>query len=236
MDASGYVTLSRLSGLRREMDLVANNIANVGTQGYKSQGAVFSEFVADVEGGRSLSMARATAWAMNMADGVLSQTGGTFDLGIQGNGFFQIETPDGPRLSRAGAFTPSAAGELVTMDGMRLLDAGGAPVFVPPGARSISIAQDGTISADGTPVGQIGLWQPIDPLTLGYAGGNLLSSGEMEPAVGGVIHQGFIEESNVQPVTEVARMIEVQRAYEQGQSFLDAEDERLRNMIQVMGR
>jgi flagellar basal-body rod protein FlgF len=236
MDASGYVTLSRLSGLRREMDLVANNIANVGTQGYKSQGAVFSEFIAGVEGGRSLSMARATAWTMNMADGVLSQTGGTFDLGIQGNGFFQIETPDGPRLSRAGSFTPSPAGELVTMDGMRLLDAGGAPVFVPPGARAISIAGDGTISADGTPVGQIGLWQPIDPLTLSYAGGNLLASGEIEPTEGGVIHQGFLEESNVQPVNEVARMIEVQRAYEQGQSFLDAEDERLRNMIQVMGR
>ena len=236
MEATGYVTLSRLSGLRREMDLVANNIANIGTQGYKSQGAVFSEFVADVPDGRSLSMARATAWQMDMTDGVLSQTGGTFDLGIQGTGFFQIETPDGPRLTRAGSFTPSSAGELVNMDGLRLLDAGGAPVFVPPGARNIGIAQDGTISADGTPVGQIGLWQPVDPLTLTYAGGNLLAATELEPAVGGEIHQGFLEESNVQPVTEVARMITVQRAYEQGQSFLEAEDERLRNMIQVMGR
>ncbi len=236
MEASGYVTLSRLSGLRREMDLVANNIANIGTQGYKSQGAVFSEFVATVPDGRSLSIGRATAWHMNMTDGVLGQTGGTYDLGIQGNGFFQIETPDGPRLSRAGAFTPSASGELVNMDGLRLLDAGGAPVFVPPNARDIGIAPDGTISADGVPVGQIGLWQPVDPLTLTYAGGNLLAAAEIEPATGGEIHQGFIEESNVEAVTEVARMIEVQRAYEQGQSFLDAEDERLRNMIQTVGR
>ncbi len=236
MEASGYVTLSRLSGLRREMDLVANNIANIGTQGYKSQGAVFSEFVAAVPDGRSLSIGRATAWHMNMTDGVLGQTGGTYDLGIQGNGFFQIETPDGPRLSRAGAFTPSASGELVNMDGLRLLDAGGAPVFVPPNARDIGIAPDGTISADGVPVGQIGLWQPVDPLTLTYAGGNLLAAAEIEPATGGEIHQGFIEESNVEAVTEVARMIEVQRAYEQGQSFLDAEDERLRNMIQTVGR
>jgi flagellar basal-body rod protein FlgF len=218
------------------MDLVANNIANIGTQGYKSQGAVFSEFVADVPDGRSLSMARATAWHMDMSDGTLSQTGGTFDLGIQGGGFFQIESPDGPRLTRAGSFTPSPAGELVNMDGLRLLDAGGAPVFVPPGVRDIGIAQDGTISADGTPIGQIGLWQPVDPLTLTYAGGNLLAAGEIEPATDGEIHQGFLEESNVSPVTEVARMIAVQRAYEQGQSFLDAEDERLRNMIQVMGR
>lgn len=236
MDASGYVTLSRLSGLRREMDLVANNIANIGTLGFKSQGAVFSEFIAASEGGPSLSMARATAWHMNMSDGVLAQTGGTFDLGIQGPGFFQIESPDGPRLTRAGSFTPSPAGELVTPDGHRLLDAGGAPVFVPPGARAIAIAADGTISADGTPVGQIGLWQPVDPMDLTYAGGNLLATAEVEPATGGRLHQGFLEESNVQPVTEVARMIEVQRAYEMGQSFLDAEDERLRNMIQTMGR
>lgn len=236
MDASGYVTLSRLSGLRHEMDLVANNIANSGTLGFKSQGAVFSEFIAQVDGGRSLSMARTTAWTMNLADGVLSPTGGTFDLAIQGSGFFQIESPDGPRLTRAGNFTPSPAGELVTPDGHRLLDAGGAPVFVPPGARGIAIAQDGTISADGVPVGQIGLWQPADPLTLSYAGSNLLSAPEVEPATGGAIHQGFVEESNVQPVNEIARMIEVQRAYEMGQSFLDAEDERLRNMIQVMGQ
>jgi flagellar basal-body rod protein FlgF len=236
MEATGYTTLSRMSGLRREMDLVANNIANVGTQGYKSQGAVFSEFIADIPDGRSLSIGRATAWHMNMLDGALSPTGGTFDLGIQGDGFFQIETADGPRLSRAGAFTPSSAGELVNMDGLRLLDAGGAPVFVPPDARNIAIARDGTISADGTPIGQIGLWQPVDPLTLAYAGGNLLSADEIEPAEGGIIHQGFLEESNVEPVSEVARMIEVQRAYEMGQSFLDAEDERLRTMIQTMGR
>ncbi|MGQ0609665.1 MAG: flagellar hook-basal body complex protein [Paracoccaceae bacterium] len=236
MDASGYVTLTRLSGLRREMDLVANNIANSGTLGFKSQGAVFSEFIADLDGGSSLSMARASAWAMNLDDGVLSQTGGTFDLAIQGNGFFQIESPEGPRLTRAGNFTPSPAGELVTPDGQRLLDAGGAPVFVPPGAQTIAIAQDGTISADGVPVGQIGLWQPVDPLSLRYAGGNLMSTPEVEPATGSTLHQGFVEESNVQPVTEIARMIEVQRAYEMGQSFLDAEDERMKNLIQVMGR
>jgi flagellar basal-body rod protein FlgF len=236
MEATGYVTLSRLSGLRREMDLVANNIANSGTQGYKSQGAVFSEFIADVPDGRSLSMARATAWQMNMLDGPLSQTGGTYDLAIQGNGFFQIETPDGPRLTRAGSFTPSPAGELLNTDGLRLLDAGGAPVFVPPNVTAVGIGADGTISADGVPIGQIGLWQAVDPLTLSYAGGNLLNATEIEPAIGGTIHQGFIEESNVQPVTEVARMIEVQRAYELGQSFLDSEDERLRNMIQTMGR
>lgn len=236
MDASGYVTLSRMSGLRREMDLVANNIANIGTQGFKSQGAVFSEFIADVPDGQSLSMARATAWHMNLADGVLAQTGGTFDLGIQGEGFFQIETPDGPRLTRAGSFAPSPAGELVNTDGYRLLDAGGAPVFVPPDAAAITIATDGTMSADGTPIGQIGLWRPTDPLTLAYAGGNLLTAGDIEPVLAAEIRQGFLEESNVQPVTEVARMIEVQRAYEQGQSFLDAEDERVRNMIQTMGR
>lgn len=236
MEASGYVTLSRLSGLRREMDVIANNIANLGTQGFKAQGAVFSEFVAPVQGGPSLSIARATAWDMDMTDGGMTQTGGTFDLAIQGAGFFRIESEDGPRLTRAGAFAPSPEGELVTMDGKRLLDAGGAPVFVPTNASRIAIAGDGTVSADGVPVAQIGLWQPVDPLTLAYAGGTLMSAEEVEPATGATLHQGFLEESNVQPVSEIARMIAVQRAYEQGQRLLESEDERLRNLIQTLGR
>ena len=96
---------------------------------------------------------------------------------IQGDGFFLIETPQGERLTRAGSFTPSAEGELVTPDGYRLLDAGGAPVFVPPDAAQVGLAQDGTLSADGQPIAQIGLWQPTDPLALRHQSGTLFDGG-----------------------------------------------------------
>ena len=149
---------------------------------------------------------------------------------------FQIETPAGERLTRAGSFTPSQNGELVTNDGHRLLDQGGVPVFIPPDAGQVAVAQDGTVSAGGVPIARIGLWQPSDPLSLQHQSGTLFSASAIEPAEGGIILQGFLEDSNVNPVMEIARMIAVQRAYELGQSFMDQEDKRMRGVIDTLGR
>lgn len=236
MDAAGYATLNRQSGLMREMGVVANNIANASTTGFRREGVVFSEYVAALDQDPSLSMAHASGRHVDLSQSTLSQTGGQFDLAIQGAGFFLIETPQGERLTRAGTFTPSAEGELVNPDGYRLLDAGGAPVFVPPDARGIAIAADGTLSADGQPLAQIGLWQPSDPLALRHQSGTLFDGGALEPAEGATVLQGMLEDSNVEPVSEIARMIEVQRSYELGQKFLDAEDERVRGVITTLGR
>jgi flagellar basal-body rod protein FlgF len=236
MDAAGYATLNRQSGLMREMGVVANNIANSSTTGFRREGVVFSEFVAALDQDPSLSMAHANGRHVDLTQATLSQTGGQFDFAIQGDGFFLIETPDGNRLTRAGSFTPSAEGELVTPDGYRLLDAGGAPVFVPPDAKGLSLAADGTLSAQGQPIAQIGLWQPSDPLSLRHQSGTLFNADDIEPAEGATVLQGMLEDSNVEPVSEIARMIEVQRAYELGQKFLDGEDERVRGVISTLGR
>jgi flagellar basal-body rod protein FlgF len=236
MDAALYTTLNRQSGLMREMGVVANNIANASTTGFRREGVVFSEFVSALDQDPSLSMAHASGRHVDLSQSTLAQTGGSFDFAIQGQGFFLIETPQGERLTRAGSFTPSAEGELVSADGNRLLDAGGAPVFVPPDARAVALAQDGTLSADGQPIAQIGLWQPADPLALKHQSGTLFDGGAIEPVENGLILQGMLEDSNVEPVSEIARMIEVQRAYELGQKFLDAEDERVRGVIQTLGR
>jgi flagellar basal-body rod protein FlgF len=125
---------------------------------------------------------------------------------------------------------------LVTNDGYRLLDQGGSPVFIPPDARNVAVAQDGTVSADGAPLAKIGLWQPTDPLSLQHQSGTLFSANSLQPVEGGVVLQGYLEDSNVQPVQEIARMIEVQRAYELGQSFMDQEDKRMRGVIDTLGR
>jgi flagellar basal-body rod protein FlgF len=236
METPGYTTLTRQSGLMREMQVIAHNIANASTTGFRREGVVFSEFVARLGDEPSVSMADGNARLVDLSQAGLTQTGGTYDLGIQGEGFFLIATPDGERLTRAGSFTPSAEGSLVTPDGHALLDAGGAPVAVPVGARTVAISSDGTMSADGTPVAQIGLWQPADPLSLRHQAGTLFSADALEPAEAAVLRQGFLEESNVQPIAEIARMIEVQRAYEMGQKFLDAEDQRQRGVIQTLGR
>jgi flagellar basal-body rod protein FlgF len=234
MDAAGYATLNRQSGLMREMGVVANNIANASTTGFRREGVVFSEYIAAMDQDPSLSMAHASGRHVDLSQATLSQTGGAFDFAIQGEGFFLVQTPEGDRLTRAGAFTPSPEGELMTVDGHRLLDTGGAPIFVPPDAR-VALGRDGTLSANGEPIAQVGVWRPVDPLALRHQSGTLFDGGAVEPAEAEVL-QGMLEESNVEPVSEIARMITVQRAYELGQKFLDAEDERVRGVIQALGR
>lgn len=236
MDAAGYTTLNRQSGLMREMQAVANNIANMSTTGFRREGVVFSEYVSRMDGDPSLSMAYASGRNIDLSQAGLTQTGGSFDFAIQGEGFFLIETPEGQRLTRAGSFTPSAEGELVNPDGYRLLDAGGAPIFVPPDAGVVGMSADGTISAGGQPLAQVGLWQASDPNTLQHQGGTLFAANAVEPVEGGQILQGYVEDSNVNPVSEISRMIEVQRAYELGQTFLDREDARVRGVIETLGR
>ncbi|PWK59798.1 flagellar hook-basal body complex protein [Roseicyclus mahoneyensis] len=237
MDNATYTTLTRQSGLLTEMQVVAHNIANMATAGYRAEGVVFAEHVRRLEGETdSLSMAHATGRAISAQQGALDQTGSPFHVAIEGEGFFLVQTPEGEALTRAGNFVRTAFGELATPDGHMLLDAGGAQVFVPPDAASITIAQDGTLSADGQPVTQIGLWQPVNPIELTRRAGVLFTAESgVEPAQGGILLQGMVERSNVDPIVQIARMIEVQRAYELGASFLDAEDQRVRDFLRTAG-
>ncbi|MEO8240675.1 MAG: flagellar hook-basal body complex protein [bacterium] len=236
MDASGYVTLSRQSGLLSQMDTIANNIANASTTGFRREGVVFSEYIKRAGDAPSLSMGFGNTRVVDQLQGGLTQTGGAFDLAIEGDGFFLIDTPQGQQLTRSGAFTPSPDGTLVTDDGYHVLDGGGSAIFVPATAKTVSVALDGTVSADGVPLAQVGLWQLTDPLSLKHEAGTRFTSSGVEPAAGARVMQGYLEDSNVDPLQEVASMIAVQRAYELGQSFLDREDDRARNVIQTLGR
>ena len=238
MENATYTALTRQSGLMNEMRVVANNIANLSTTGFRSEGVIFAEHVKALgPNDPSLSMATASARETLSSQGTLTQTGGSFDLAIEGDGFFLVATPRGERLTRAGAFTPNENGDLVTPEGFNVLDAGGAPVFIPQGAGPVGIAPDGTVSAGGQPVGQIGLVNPINLLGMVREDGVRFRADDgYEPALDGRMLQGFVEESNVDPVLEISRMIEVQRAYELGQSFLDKEDERIRSAISALGK
>lgn len=240
MENTVYATLSRQSGLLQEMQVIANNMANIGTTGFRREGVVFSEYVVDLEGeGPPIAMAYAHGRQVDLQQGALVGTGGTFDFAIEGAGFFLVETPSGNQLTRGGSFTPSAAGELLTPDGYRVLDQGGAPVLVPVGRGPVVVAQDGTLSLDGAPVAQIGLFLPPQNADLTHVSGTRFSTEVApEPVPDGeaVILQGQLEASNVEPVLEVSRMIAVQRAYELGQTFLDREDERIRGVITTLSR
>lgn len=237
MDNAIYATLTRQSGLKAELGVIANNVANVGTDGYRREGVVFAEHVRALENSdTSLSMGRAEGRLLDRSQGQLNPTGGTFDFAIEGDGYFLLDTPQGQHLTRAGAFAPGPEGELVNAEGYALLDVGGAPLFIPPDATAVKVSGDGTLSIDGRAIGQIGVYQPEDPSTLTRAGDNRFAvEGEIVPQETWSLAQGFLEASNVEAVVEIARMIEVQRAYEQGGQFLAAENERIRNVIETLG-
>ncbi|WP_146347730.1 flagellar hook-basal body complex protein [Falsiphaeobacter marinintestinus] len=235
MENAGYATLSRQSGLMREMQIVANNIANAATTGYRQEGLMFSEFIHSGPDQPSLSMSQARIRNTSMTQGALTQTNGAFDLAIEGEGFFLVETPAGERMTRAGNFSPNADGDLVNMNGHRVLDTGQTPIFIPPDATDVRVASDGTVSANGRPISQVGLFLPVDPLGISREDGVLFSSDAgFDPATDASIVHGFLEDSNVNAIAQVTRMIEIQRAYEMGQSFLQAEDERIRNAMKSL--
>lgn len=234
METAGYTALSRQSSLMREMQVIANNIANANTTGFRQEGVVFSEYVAEGDGMAAVAMAAGRLGTTSFRQGTLEQTGGLYDFAIEGDGFFLVETTEGQRLTRAGAFSPSAEGTLVTPDGNPVLDESGAPIFVPPQAIDIAVARDGTISTEGRPIGRVGVVRPMEPLEMIREGGQMFRSDlGFEPVEDPRVMQGFVEASNVDPILQVARMVEVQRAYELGQSFMEREDERIRSALKA---
>ncbi|MEO1137002.1 MAG: flagellar hook-basal body complex protein [Pseudomonadota bacterium] len=232
-----YVALSKQAGLAKELNSIANNVANASTAGYRREGYLFSEYVQALEPqDRSMSQANVGGRFFDATPGALTSTGGTFDVAIDGDGFFLVETPRGERLTRNGSFQLDAEGQLITHDGYRVLGEGGSPVAIPPDASSVTIAPDGSIAANGAPIGRLGLVS-IEPTALAREGGNLFeATEEYQTLENPKLRQGFVEASNVNAVIEISRLIEVQRAYELGQQLLKDEDERISKTVDAMRR
>lgn len=232
-----YLAVNRQLGLAAEMDLVANNLANLNTSGFRREGLAFTEFVISAQVGESVSMADLGARYVSDLPGGLNVTGGQFDMAIEGDGFFAIDTGEGIRLTRSGAFQKSETGFLVTPDGSEVLDIGQAPIPIPAEATSVLIATDGTVSIDGDPVAQVGVFNAPREFMSRYGDtAFLVEDDAFEPVPAPRVRQGSIEQSNVDPVMEIARMIEVTRAYETAQSLVQDEDERIREAIQTIGK
>ncbi len=236
MDLAGYVALTRQSGLLKEIQSVANNIANLSTTGFRREGVVFAEMVEALptEGG-SVAMTAARGRYTDDVQGALVQTGGSLDMAIEGEGFFTVMTPGGERLTRAGAFARNADGEIVDMDGNALLDEGGGAIVIPFEAKDVGLAADGTVSVNGEPVAKIGIVTVEDQTKLFREDGvRFRADGGVIPVEDGRVVQGFLEQSNVNAVAEMARMILVQRAYEYGQKLMDQEDDRIRLVVRTL--
>ena len=241
MENTLLVGLSRQIALRRELDVIANNIANIGTTGFKSENVLFEEHLArgarvdhfPVPQDRRVSFVLDRETRTDLSQGPFSQTGSILDTAIDGEGFFAVETPAGERYTRAGGFAINVAGELVTPAGHRVLGNAG-PIVLDPNDTEISIALDGTISTRDGERGRLRLVRFEDASQLSKQGDNLFSSEAaalpVEPRTRVV--QGSIEKSNVHAVVEMGRMIEVTRAYTNLASLMSRADELRRNAIE----
>lgn len=229
-----YAALSRQSALSSELANIANNVANASTAGFRGETQIFSEYVNAAPGQPSISQTRIGAHKIDRAQGDLVRTGGVFDLAIEGDGYFVVQTPKGERLTRAGAFQRNEAGSLTTAEGHLLLGAGSGTIDIPADSRNIVVAPDGAISSNGTVIGAIRVVS-ADPTRLTREGATYFKAdGEVSEAAVR-LRQGFVESSNVEPVTELSRLIEVQRAFEIGQQLLTNENERIERAVAVIG-
>lgn len=237
MNNSLYVHLTRQSGLMKEMDIIATNLANMNTVGYRREATVFSEYIKKTDDDLgSLSMTATRARYADNAQGALRQTGSQLDFAIEGDAFFQVQAPQGVRMTRAGSFALSPTGGLVTLDGYPVLDEGGAAIQLPPGAANFAVSPDGAISVDGQALARLGVVAPQDSIAIRRDGDSLyIADGPVQQSETARVSQGFVEHSNVDAVVEISRMIEVQRAYELGQSLVEEDDQRLRETIRTLG-
>lgn len=242
MENSLYIGLSRQVALQEQMDIVANNIANLSTPGYRGHNMIFLEYMskqrnAEKAGNDSISMVHDYGQYMNTENGPLRNTGNPLDVALEGPGFFGIQTPNGVQYSRAGNFQINGAGELVTGSGQAVADAGGGTIVIPPEATSVTIARDGTVSTNEGELAQIMVVEFEKPQDLEAQGNGLYKTEDPgTPAENTRVMQGMIEGSNVNAVLEMTRMIDVSRAYQSTQRMLQGEHDRQRGMIQTLTR
>lgn len=238
MDTATYVATSRLVAQQRAMDVLGDNIANAGTPGFKAERVLFSDWLARQQGGQPPRGGRTIAYTQDRATyrelepGSVSHTGNPLDIAITGDGFFTVGAAQGPRLTRAGRFGLMPDGTIADGAGNALLDTNGKPLKVAQADTRITIAGDGTISSENGQIGKIGIVKPADPMRLQAEGGRLARADTpTSPIAAPKIVQGAVEESNVQPITEMTRMMTGLREFQFVSQFVQGESDREQSAI-----
>lgn len=241
MENAGYIALSRQVSVARSIDVIANNIANISTTGFKGHKVMFDEYLQEnkAQQQNSFEMVNDFGEYMDLSNGPLLQTGNPFDLALRGEAFFKVETPAGERFTRNGEFQLNAAGELVTDAGYPVVSDGGAPIVIPTGAVDIKITDDGTVFNGQTVLGKVGSFEFENPQELKQVGNNMFSYENQQGVVASenaTIVQGALEKSNITPIMEITELIKLSRKYQSSQKIIQQEHERQRGAIQKIAQ
>ena len=238
MQTSLPVALSAQIAMERRLDTIAHNIANSRTAGFRAEEVKFESYLSNTKRSSTAFVSRGEAFLSTRA-GEMTQTGNPLDLAVSGDGWLAIKGPNGPVYTRDGRMQMSVEGELQTLTGRPILDVGGAPLQLDPAGGTVEIARDGMILQNGLQVGAVGLFQmqPETRLTRFDTSGvvpDKAPTAVVEFGEIGVV-QGFVEGSNVNPLLEITRLIEVQRAFEQAATLTQMSERSLDSAIATLG-
>jgi flagellar basal-body rod protein FlgF len=251
MENALLVGLSRQMALSHELDVVANNLANVDTTGFKADHLSFGEYLmprtgqADSGRGGRVSFVQDRAGWIDMSEGAIQQTGNPLDIAINGEGYLSVQTPRGIRYTRNGALQINATGQLVTEEGNQVVGDSG-PITFQPGDHNIIISPTGIITAlSGTsttdaPRGRLQIVNFAQPNLLQKDGGSTFMApagvNTVPPPLGTRLVQGAIEKSNVNAVAEMARMIQLTRNYTDIAAILQQQGDQRRNALSQLSQ
>ena len=242
MENPTYIALSRARTISRDMTSVANNIANASTNGFRAERTLFQEHLAKTGpiGQRErISFVDDIGLYRDTREGPLEVTNNNLDLAVRGDGYLVVRTPGQDMYTRSGRFQIDAERQLVTADGYPVVGVNDAPITLQAGAdvNSVRIQGDGAITTNIGPVGQIRLVQFADEQALRKAGNGMYSTDQAAlPSSRASLLQGSLEGSNVQPVMEMTRMMEMLRDYQSAQKLVDSEHERQRTAISRLSK
>ncbi|MDB5671902.1 MAG: flagellar basal-body rod protein FlgF [Alphaproteobacteria bacterium] len=245
MDVSSYVLLSQEQALRRKLDIVANNMANANTVGFKREQALFHEYVEQTTGA-PLQEAKNTSFVLDYgaihdtSQGAFQSTGNPLDVMIDGPGYLSVEMPDGSTAyTRAGFLKVLQSGDLATSGGQRILGEGGRPINIPPDQMvGLTIANDGTINGPQGPLGRLTVTTFADEASVSPEGDGFVTgkSGTLLAAANTSFKAGGVEASNVQPIVETTQMVDIMRSYETSVKMADSLAQMRQRAIERLGK
>ncbi len=238
MQSSLYVALSGQVALQRRLDTIANNIANMNTGGFRAEEVSFSTILSRT-GATPTAFATSGENYISRRTGELTDTGNPLDIAVQGDAWFALKTPDGVAYTRDGRLHMDASGALLSVNNYPLLDAGGAGILLDPNAGPPVISQDGMVLQNGRQIGAVGLYSLTDSAKLSrYDNSAVMSDQPGTPVLdftsNGVV-QGMSEGSNVNPVLEMSRMIDVSRDFESASNAIQSTESSFQDAIKTLG-
>ena len=239
MDTTQLVCLSQELAAYQSMDSIANNLANVSTPGFKREAPQFQEYVDQMQpsegekGTQAVSFVQQTGLIRDLGAGPIEITNAPFDVAIKGQGYFVVQTANGPRYTRDGHFTLDATGRIVTDAGDPVQGQGG-DISIATTDGDIHIAADGTVSGLNGQIGQLNIVDFADDRALVRQGSTLFSTTQTpQAATDAEVQQGMIEGANVQPVVEISNMIEVMRSY---QAMMNLSESQANSELQTLDK